>query len=360
MAAEGTFVLADIGGYTTFLTGVGIEHAKEITSFLFNSLLKCNRGRWKVGNVEGDCIFFYREGREPTDELWQHVTRMYEEFRRGIIDVARRSACPCGACSRTGELRLKFIVHAGEYGVQKIGNRQELIGPDVVVAHRLLKNSAPYPEYVLLTKAFAAGDGLPSLPHDDGTETYDDVGTVDRTCIDLAPLRADFEAKSQIFVSESEAQIALTQEIAAPADVVWDALTDIDKAAQWSSVKFEAKQGEKGQLGEVYRCIHGDGSKMIHIVVGMDVEGKRKTEKVWMSPLITDVYFTMEAKELPGGHTMAGAYMTGKHAIPVVSHVIGQIMKFVGKRAMRKDMDGLKAYCEAQVAERTSPGSAVS
>lgn len=31
MASEGTFVLADIGGYTTFLTEVGIEHAKEIT-----------------------------------------------------------------------------------------------------------------------------------------------------------------------------------------------------------------------------------------------------------------------------------------------------------------------------------------
>jgi hypothetical protein len=28
---NGIFVLADIGGYTTFLTDVGIEHAKEIT-----------------------------------------------------------------------------------------------------------------------------------------------------------------------------------------------------------------------------------------------------------------------------------------------------------------------------------------
>src|SRR6266702_260977 len=64
MATEGTFVLADIGGYTRFLTGVGIEHGKEITEDLLNHLLKCNRGRWKLANVEGDCIFFYREGRE--------------------------------------------------------------------------------------------------------------------------------------------------------------------------------------------------------------------------------------------------------------------------------------------------------
>ncbi len=29
MATEGTFVLADIGGYTSFVTAVGIEHAKD-------------------------------------------------------------------------------------------------------------------------------------------------------------------------------------------------------------------------------------------------------------------------------------------------------------------------------------------
>jgi hypothetical protein len=39
---NGTFVLADIGGYTTFLTDVGIEHAKEITSHLFNRCVSPN------------------------------------------------------------------------------------------------------------------------------------------------------------------------------------------------------------------------------------------------------------------------------------------------------------------------------
>ena len=77
MATDGTFVLADIGGYTSFLTGVGIEHGKEITTFLFNSLLKCNHGRWKVANIEGDCIFFYRPGREDPYELAGHAGKLY-------------------------------------------------------------------------------------------------------------------------------------------------------------------------------------------------------------------------------------------------------------------------------------------
>ena len=31
MATEGTFILADIGGYTQLLSGVAVEHGKEIT-----------------------------------------------------------------------------------------------------------------------------------------------------------------------------------------------------------------------------------------------------------------------------------------------------------------------------------------
>src|SRR5947209_18241442 len=106
MATEGTFVLADIGGYTGFLTGVGIEHGKEITSHLLNSLLKCNRGRWKLANVEGDCLFLYREGREPPDELLAHVRALSEDFCQRITDVAARSTCQCGACSRHNDLTL--------------------------------------------------------------------------------------------------------------------------------------------------------------------------------------------------------------------------------------------------------------
>src|SRR5213083_1801784 len=168
MASEGTFVLADIGGYTGFLTGVGIEHGKEITSHLLNSLLKCNRGRWKLANVEGDCLFLYREGREPPEELLEHVRALYEDFCDRTLDIAVRAACPYGACSRTNELSLKFIVHAGEFDTQKIGRRVELIGRDIVLAHRLLKNSAGLNEYALLTESYTLGVPPDSLPAEKG------------------------------------------------------------------------------------------------------------------------------------------------------------------------------------------------
>src|SRR5438876_413959 len=233
MATEGTFVLADIGGYTGFLTGVGIEHGKEITSHLLNSLLKRNRGRWKLANIEGDCLFLYREGREPAEELLGHVRTLYEDFCDRTLDIAERASCPCGACSRTSELSLKFIVHAGQFDTQKIGDRVELIGPGVVVIHRLLKNS---------------------------------------------------------------------------------------------------------------------GAKMIHVNVGIDRENRRRTEKIWASRLLRDVYVTTEVRPLPNGRTQAGFLATYKPAIPVVSHVAVPVFKMVMKRQVGNDMAGLKEFCEVRAA----------
>jgi len=363
MAVEGTFVLADIGGYTQFLSGVGLEHAKEITSHLFNSLLKCNRGRWKLANIEGDCIFFYGPGREPVDELIDHVRALYEDFCDGVMDIASRSNCPCGACSRTSDLKLKFVVHAGEFDTQKIGPRTELIGQDIIVAHRLLKNRVPLREYLLLTKGYTAQGALnSSLPRLEGRERYEDVGEIEYVCLDLAPLREQHAELRQFFLTEADALLSVTTEIDAPLDVVWGAMMDLDKVNQWAVTltQLDHIQGETGRLGEVYRCVHTGGSEAVHLTVGVDEAGHRKTErlwdKTWMSRLTSDMYMTTGAEALPGGTTRAYLYIRWRPGMPVVSQLfrpLSPLLVGVMKRQLRKDMDGLKAFCEGQAAQDT-------
>lgn len=351
MEREGTFILADIGGYTGFLTGVGIEHGKEITAHLLNALLKCNRGRWKLANVEGDCLFLYREGREPPDELADHIRALYEDFCDRTIDIAARASCPCGACTRTNQLSLKFIVHAGQFDTHKVGNREELIGPDVVLAHRLLKNSVPLTEYALLTESYTLGATPGGLPAVKGTDKAEGVGRVPYVSLDLAPVRAELETRRQVFVDEDSALLAVTAEIDAPPDVVFDALMDTEKRGQWQRTikSIEAMDAKRGEIGEVHRCIHDDGSKMIHVTVAIDHENRRRTEKIWLSRLLKDVYVTTEARPLPSGHTLGGFFATYKPAIAVVSHITVPIIMMVMKRLVRKDMAGLKEFCEAQV-----------
>ena len=66
--------------------------------------------------------------------------------------------CTCDGCTQAGELKLKFVAHVGEVAFQKVKRYTELAGVDVILVHRLLKNSVPIPEYVLMTDARSASE----------------------------------------------------------------------------------------------------------------------------------------------------------------------------------------------------------
>src|SRR5207249_787258 len=86
---------------------------------------------------------------------------------------------PCSACANISMLKLKFVVHHGKFSRQRLGSVEQLHGTDVIVAHRLLKNSVPSKEYLLVTDAVL--DRLPTgirdrfTPH---TESFHHGGSV--------------------------------------------------------------------------------------------------------------------------------------------------------------------------------------
>lgn len=51
-------------------------------------------------------------------------------------------ACRCRACLQIDGLDLTFVFHAGPLVIRSIAGRQELVGPEVVMAHRPLKTRA--------------------------------------------------------------------------------------------------------------------------------------------------------------------------------------------------------------------------
>ena len=249
---NGTFVLADIGGYTSFLSDVGIEHAKEITSHLFNGMVEVNSRRWKVGNVEGDCLFLYSDSTDSPDEIFAYVRGLYENFRDSITEIASGSTCRCGACDRSGDLALKFVVHSGEFDTQEIAGRQELIGPEVVVAHRLLKNSIPVHEYALLTAPLADVAKASGLSAVAGRDEYEDIGGLDYVYVDLQPVREAFQKSQEVYLSEEDADVVASIEIDAPPELVWRVLSDVEKITQCYPTLLEVESGDdEGAVWEV-------------------------------------------------------------------------------------------------------------
>jgi len=340
MSAQGTFILADIGGYTRFVASMAIEHSNEIIAHLLNALLKANSGRWKVANIEGDCVFFYREGREDPPALLREARKLYETFWEEFIDISARASCPCGACSTVNQLGLKFIVHAGEFETQEIGDRSELIGADVVAAHCLLKNTVAVPEYVLLTRAYADDVSTLELPAAEGSDEYDVIGPIEYTYLDLEPVRQDIEARNCFFLSPDEAKATATIDIDAPPELVWEAMLSRDKQLQYINVKeIDIIPSPHGEVGQIHRCTLHNGSFSIWVVTAMDEAAHRITSK-WLSGDRKDIYQTQEVSEGPGGGSRVGFHMTFGEANPDFRQLMDGLVQAEAHR--------LKAFCEAE------------
>ncbi|HUF54194.1 MAG TPA: DUF2652 domain-containing protein [Dehalococcoidia bacterium] len=349
MATEGTFLLADIGGYTSFLSDVGIQHGKEITEHLLNRLIRTIPKRWKVANVMGDCVFFYAPQRASSEEASSAVRSLYQAFREARTEIAGGSTCRCGACDRSEDLSLKFVVHAGEYDTQKIGGRTELIGSEVVLATRLLKNSVPVREYVILTRGsvdVSAAIGEQPIVHGDELEG---IGGVDYTYIDLQPLAREYERGHHFFLSDNDARLTVRCEIKARPDDVFDVMRDPKRRAQWQVTveKMTHIQGESGHVGEVRSCVHGDGMKFVHLVLAVDEEGRRMTERMWMSPaLMKDTIITSSVEPAGEERTEVVFRARFRPGIPLLSHLALPIFARLIKGEMWKDLAGLKEMCE--------------
>jgi hypothetical protein len=154
-------LIADIGGYTRFMNihRFSLTHAQDIVGQLLESIIDAAEPAFTVAKLEGDAVFLYCLLPDTTSKtaasLTSRVRSMRLSFttRQQLLEVDQ--VCNCDACTKVSDLKLKFVAHQGEIAFQKVKRFSELAGMDVIVLHRLLKNSVPVPEYVLMTQAVA-------------------------------------------------------------------------------------------------------------------------------------------------------------------------------------------------------------
>jgi class 3 adenylate cyclase len=204
---QGALLLADISGYTRFLKGVADAHrdliveadeppaAYAVLSHLLDTMVGAIAPAFRLAKFEGDAIFAVTadttvQGSEVLDTLH----RCYAAFRGALASAGSQWICNCDACARVGELDLKFVVHHGSYVAQPIAGREEFLGSDVNVAHRLLKNHAqelvgPVP-YALVTDAAAQALDIPTEHMAQGEEAYDEMPPVTVHVLALADRRS--------------------------------------------------------------------------------------------------------------------------------------------------------------------------
>jgi hypothetical protein len=189
---QGSLLLADISGYTGFLQGVAEAHhdliveadeppaAYGFVSGLLDRMVSAVVPPFRLIKFEGDALFAVADDPELAirgSAVLTCLRSCHAAFQAGLAAAGREWTCTCNSCSRIHDLSLKFVLHHGEYVAQRIVGRDELAGPDVIVAHRLLKNhvrdligSRPY---ALLTDAGLTALDVPAEEMVATTESYD-------------------------------------------------------------------------------------------------------------------------------------------------------------------------------------------
>ena len=143
MSQNGYLVIADISGYTAFLSGSELEHAEDSLSALLSLMIEQTRSPLVLSRLEGDAVISYAPKETVLDgqTLVEIIETTYVEFGRARERMVLNTSCTCNACKNIPNLDLKFFVHYGSFLLQDLGTHIELIGNDVNLVHRLTKNT---------------------------------------------------------------------------------------------------------------------------------------------------------------------------------------------------------------------------
>ncbi|HXI80142.1 MAG TPA: DUF2652 domain-containing protein [Verrucomicrobiae bacterium] len=262
-------VIADISGYTGFLAGAELDHAQDVLADLMSTVVTAFRPSFRLAKLEGDAAFVFAITESVDGPLLQDtIERCYFAFRRRLRDVGQASSCECNACILVPKLDLKVVAHYGRVVQQRIATSAELVGSDVIVVHRLLKNhveeATGFAAYALYSAACVAAMDLHE-PAEAGLvehrEAFEGIGEVVGWVRDLQAAWEEELRRASLVVAPKDTVRAYEVTVAAAPAMVWEWATSPTRRPRWqvgveAVLQQGASSGRRG-TGTVNHCIHG-------------------------------------------------------------------------------------------------------
>ncbi len=258
MTKRGFLVIADLTGYTEFLNGTKLDHAVDTLRYLFNNLLDQIRPPFTISKLEGDAVFAFApegsflQGQTFLDTLEQ----IYFGYSLAWARLNPRQDCECNACQLTPKLDLKFAAHYGSYAIQDHGAYVELVGYDVNLVHRLVKNHVTERTglrgYAFMTEQCVEALGLAQYTSTlrSYSESFSDVGEVRGYLLDLT---STFKRRSQaenLYIPADRANLLHEFDLPIPPALAWDYLSEPDFQRRWRQDEMLRISGlDSGRMG---------------------------------------------------------------------------------------------------------------
>jgi len=178
-----TILIPDISGFTEFMTTTELNHSTLAINMLIDAMIKAIGNEYEVAEIEGDAVLLVRKGTAPSREkILDTCMNIFNAFHYQRKWMQQHMVCPCGACLAIANLTLKFVVHHGPVAEITVGRFVKQSGPEMIIAHRLLKNSIGSNEYLLITEKLFEEE-TDTLVQDElewvsSSEEYPSIGTV--------------------------------------------------------------------------------------------------------------------------------------------------------------------------------------
>lgn len=258
---RGFIVLADLSGFTTFVTETEVRHGTEVVAALLDTVIRRLSPPLEVEEIEGDAVFAV--GRERASAgvpaIAPLVEQAYVAFRERRRQIRLNTRCTCRACQSIDDLDLKFVVHYGEFALQRIGRRQKPAGPAVILAHRLLKTAvAGTRAWLLLTRPAYERAGLGV--DDPGFERRQlDCGPLGVVDVHVAPLEAAWHRHSDTSTSIDPHSSLFVREYRFPTrpEILWNWLTLPELRRRYEPGAMAIGEADTDPRSVKFRCDHG-------------------------------------------------------------------------------------------------------
>jgi hypothetical protein len=269
MAEKGYLVIADITGYTSFLSDTELEHAQDSLRSLLELLVNHTKEPLRISRLEGDAVisFALDDTFIQSQTLLENLETTYVAFRQAQQRMRLNTTCDCMACKNIPNLDLKFLVHYGEFMLQDIGPYTELIGPEINLGHRLLKNTITEATGIKAYAAFtqAAVDAIEIEGQADRLVVHLEPDEyVDEVKLYIQDLRIIWQKERELHriqVLPEEALVVIEDDFIIGPTLLWDYLTTPEYRAildQADSVTVESAQDGRISRGSIYVCAHGE------------------------------------------------------------------------------------------------------
>jgi uncharacterized protein YndB with AHSA1/START domain len=266
---EGCIIIADITGYTAYLSDSELEHAQGSLRDLLQLMLLHIKPPLVVSRLEGDAVISYapagsfRQGQT----LVELIENTYLDFRQARERMVLNTSCACNACRNIPNLDLKFFLHFGTYSIQKLGSYNEMVGTDVNLIHRLTKNqvveTTGIGAYALYTQAAVDSLAIAELAEHmiQHTESYEHIGPVVCYVQDLNAvwLRAEDTRRVKVPIENAWRKVEIELPIAPT--LAWDYVTNPEyRKLLYGADSQNITENAEGRTGTgaIYRCAHGE------------------------------------------------------------------------------------------------------